>query len=390
MDSDERYARHRLIAGWDQKTLATSTAVVVGVGALGNEVAKNLALAGFGRLILCDPDTVSASNLSRTVLLAGSDVGRPKVNAATAALRRLAPDLAVETRATDLVRGVGLGELAGAAVILGCLDSRRARLALLGRAALVDALLVDGGTQPWGGEIRIRADPADSCYGCSLTPHERSESDVPWSCAEAGPVHAAAASIASTAIVAGWMTLVALRLLFARASGPADDGPADNSPADGGLADGGPGSPPENAPPYRLLRIDGLTGRTGPVVVRRDPGCPHHQPLDGPVTMLSLDEWATVGELLAALPAGADPRCWAPVALPGRCPRCDTRYEPTPIDDAGLLSCPGCGQPSRIRRTDSLRGVDPARPLRDLGVPRGEILPVRTPDGAFHWYQLRI
>ena len=64
-----------LIPGWDQRRLAAATVVVIGVGALGNEVAKNLALAGIGRLVLCDPDVVSVSNLSRTVLFGAAGRG---------------------------------------------------------------------------------------------------------------------------------------------------------------------------------------------------------------------------------------------------------------------------------------------------------------------------
>uniref|UniRef100_UPI0020258BDA HesA/MoeB/ThiF family protein n=1 Tax=Frankia sp. CiP1_Cm_nod2 TaxID=2897161 RepID=UPI0020258BDA len=294
--SADRYARQRLIPDWDQERLATSTAVVVGVGALGNEVAKNLALAGVGRLILCDPDTVAASNLSRTVLLGPDDVGRPKATAAAGALSRIAPDVTVETRPAELVAGVGLGELSDAGVVLGCLDSRRARLRLLGRATLVGAALVDGGTHPWGGEVRLRLDPAEACYGCSLTAHQRGESDLPWSCAEIRPDGPQPASIVSTSIVAGWITLVALRVLF--------------------------GSPPR----YRLLRIDGATGGTAPVTLTRDAGCPHHRPLDGPVHPLPLDHHATVGDLLEALPAGAEPLAWAAFPLPGRCHHCGENH----------------------------------------------------------------
>jgi molybdopterin/thiamine biosynthesis adenylyltransferase len=96
------------------------------VGALGNEVAKNLALLGVGRVVLCDPDTVDATNLSRAVLFTPADVGRRKVDAAADALARLAPGTVVQRRGTDLVRGVGLGELADADLVLGCLDSRGA------------------------------------------------------------------------------------------------------------------------------------------------------------------------------------------------------------------------------------------------------------------------
>src|ERR1700678_4309127 len=85
----DRFARQRVIEGWDQDRLAAATAVVVGVGALGNEVAKNLALAGLGRLILCDFDRVDETNLSRGVLFRSTDVGRMKVDVVAETLRGL-------------------------------------------------------------------------------------------------------------------------------------------------------------------------------------------------------------------------------------------------------------------------------------------------------------
>ncbi|WP_239337497.1 ThiF family adenylyltransferase [Frankia sp. CiP3] len=377
----DRYARQRLIPDWDQDLLAAATAVIVGVGALGNEVAKNLALAGVGRLILCDPDTVAASNLSRAVLLGPGDVGQPKVAAAATALARLAPDVTVETRQAELVTGVGLGELADAGVVLGCLDSRRARLRLLGRTALVGAALVDGGTFAWGGEIRLRVDPAEACYGCSLTPHQRGESDLPWSCAEIRPDGPQPASIVPTSIVAGWMALAALRLLFA--------------------------GPPE----YRMLRIDGTTGHTAPVTLTRDAGCPHHRPLDGPVHLLPVDHRATVGDLLEALPAGAEPFTWAAFPVPGQCHHCGETYdhgaaqpgaqgEPEQQGQQGEPGrCRRCGRAVRVRRGERLRDADPGLRLHGLGVAPGEILAVQLPrapaasdeetfPGTFQWHRL--
>jgi molybdopterin/thiamine biosynthesis adenylyltransferase len=348
----DRYARQRLIPDWDQDRLAAGTAVIVGVGALGNEVAKNLALTGVGRLILCDPDTVAASNLSRTVLLGPDDVGRPKVTAAATALARIAPGSIVEARQADLASGVGLGELADAGVVLGCLDSRRARLRLLGRAALVGAALVDGGTYPWGGEIRVRVDPDEPCYGCSLTAHERGESDLPWSCAERRPHGPEPASIVSTSIVAGWMTLVALRVLF--------------------------GSPP----PYRMLRIDGASGGTAPVVLTRDADCPHHRPLDGPVHLLPVDHHATVGDLLDVLPAGAEPVTWTAFPISGRCHHCGADYAAHATAHQGpTWRCQRCGRVVRVRRSERLRDGGPALRLYDLGVAPEEILPVQVIQG---------
>ncbi|MET8154618.1 ThiF family adenylyltransferase, partial [Actinoplanes sp. NPDC005259] len=110
MSSGEgRYARQSLIPDWDQSRLSAATFVLAGMGALGNEVAKNLALLGAGRLIVCDRDTVATSNLSRSVLFAPDDVGEPKAVVAARALARLAPSTVVSARVGDLINAVGGG-----------------------------------------------------------------------------------------------------------------------------------------------------------------------------------------------------------------------------------------------------------------------------------------
>ncbi|EIV91493.1 ThiF family adenylyltransferase [Frankia sp. QA3] len=357
-----------------RELLTAATAVVVGVGALGNEVAKNLALAGVGRLVLCDPDTVAATNLNRTVLFRPDDVGRPKVEAARDALARLAPTVRVDARPAELSAGVGLGELADADVTLGCLDSRRARLRLLGRAALVDAPLVDGGTQPWGGEVRVRLSAAEPCYACSLTPQKRAVSDVPWSCADLASTGPAPASVLATAIIAGWMTASALPIILARR------GPGRAAAADGV----GRGVP---AAPFQLLRIDGLAATTTPIGLRRDPACPHHHPLAGVVHPLALGVDSCVADLLARLPPGSEPLGWETFPLPGQCRGCGEGEEST---DPGkvMTTCRRCGRVNRARRSDRLRDAGPGRALHELGVAPGEILAVRDADGACQWYRL--
>ena len=71
--------------------------MVVGCGALGNEVMKNLVLMGVGHLVLVDFDCVEPSNLSRSILYHSSDIGQRKVDVAKRALLQLNPDLRVDT-----------------------------------------------------------------------------------------------------------------------------------------------------------------------------------------------------------------------------------------------------------------------------------------------------
>ncbi len=68
--------------------LAAASVVLIGLGGMGSWLARGLAGAGIGRLVLCDPDSVALENLANQALFELNDVGRLKVDAIAAALRR--------------------------------------------------------------------------------------------------------------------------------------------------------------------------------------------------------------------------------------------------------------------------------------------------------------
>jgi molybdopterin/thiamine biosynthesis adenylyltransferase len=351
-----RFERQAPIEGWRQESLAKATAVIVGAGALGNEMAKNLALAGVGRFVLCDDDVVAESNLSRTVAFGPHDVGRAKVDVVATAIARWNPAAKVDVRRARHLSGVGLGELADAQIVVSCLDSRKSRLDLLERCARVDAPLVDGGTGPWSGEVRLRTDLDHGCYSCTLSAVDRSVSDVPRSCLEIDEPGPAQASIATTALVGSWMTVAALRTIF------------------------------QLPVPYRLLRIDAAGGTTTPVALRRDPGCPNHDALPVPERLPEISVRSLVRELLAALPDGSDVRTWTPIRVRRRCLRCRAPL----ADSSGSgrpATCDACGARTRHRESTLLAEAAPDAVLAELGIAPEEILPVVSAKGTL-WVRL--
>lgn len=350
----ERFARHQLIPGWRQERLREATVVVVGVGALGNEVARLLAMSGAGRLVLCDPDRIERSNLSRTVLFSEDDVGRLKVEAAARTLRVLAPGIEVDTRPQPLIHGVGLAELRDASLVLGCLDSRSARLQLAGRCRLVRVASIDGGTRPWGGEVRLDLDPDGACYGCSLSAVDRGVADQPWSCLDPGGEELVGAAAPTSALLGAWMAESAVRYLM-------------DLPVEAGL-----------------LVIDGERGTTRRVETRRDPECPLHDPIDD-AREIGVTSEDRVGTLLAALGDGAAPLAWEPFLERVECPSCDFAESRWGVPET--FPCPNCGATLRPRTTLDLSAASADLALSALGVAPREILAVRGPDGL-DWIKL--
>jgi molybdopterin/thiamine biosynthesis adenylyltransferase len=72
-----------------QRRLLDSHVTILGCGGLGSWVAQALVCAGIRRLRLIDADCVELSNLNRQPLYGERDLGRPKVEAARDALRRI-------------------------------------------------------------------------------------------------------------------------------------------------------------------------------------------------------------------------------------------------------------------------------------------------------------
>jgi molybdopterin/thiamine biosynthesis adenylyltransferase len=164
-----RFARLEAIEWWDQALLARSRVLVIGAGALGNEVIKNLALLGIGHLAIADQDHVELSNLSRSVLFREADEGRPKADCAAAAAQRIFPAIHVHSLVGNVLADLGLGWFRWADIVIGAVDNREARVFVNSACARVSRPWVDGGIEVLHGVVRGFAPPATACYECTMS-----------------------------------------------------------------------------------------------------------------------------------------------------------------------------------------------------------------------------
>ncbi|MCL4804899.1 MAG: ThiF family adenylyltransferase [Anaerolineae bacterium] len=215
-DSD-RYHTFGYISWWKQEVVRNATVLVIGAGALGNEVIKNLALMGVGNILIADFDTIEDSNLSRSVLFRATDRGRRKVDAAAEAVKTINPDVKVKAWHGDINFEMGLGVFRHVDAIVGCLDNREARLSINRFSWAVDRPWVDGAIQELMGIVRVFRPGEGACYECTLTDLDYQIINLRYSCPLLARQDILMGKVPTTptsaSIVAAFQTQEALKLL---------------------------------------------------------------------------------------------------------------------------------------------------------------------------------
>ncbi len=358
-DGDHRFARFELIRWWDQKRLDAARVLVVGAGALGNEVLKNLALLGVGRALVVDLDAIERSNLPRSVLFRDADCGRSKAEVAAAAARASYPGLRAQAIHGNAVYDLGLGAYRWADVVIGGLDNREARVAINKACAKVGRPWIDGAIEVLSGIVRV-FDPAGerACYECRMSETDWKMLAARRSCALLSREERAAGRTPTTptmaSIVAGAQCQEAVKLLHGL---PAIVG--------------------------RGWVVDGSTYESYLVDYPRKSECYGHDRFPGIVDLDAGAADTTARALLERARADLGPEAVVELnedVLVGlRCARCGTREDVfrslgkvTEAEGRG----PGCGEPREVELTHAISGDEAwlDRPLAAIGVPAFDIL----------------
>jgi len=102
--------------------------LVIGAGAGGNEVLKNLTLMGFGNFTIVDFDPIEPSNLSRAALFTKEDIGKSKAEVAASSLTQISLHENPTIKSFNAkIQDVGKQVFLDNDIVICCVDTNNAR-----------------------------------------------------------------------------------------------------------------------------------------------------------------------------------------------------------------------------------------------------------------------
>mmetsp|Transcript_6948 Transcript_6948/g.14398 ORF Transcript_6948/g.14398 Transcript_6948/m.14398 type:complete len:455 (-) Transcript_6948:1911-3275(-) len=154
--------------------------LVIGAGALGCELLKDLAYSGFGKIDVIDMDVIDLSNLNRQFLFGEADVGKPKAGVAAQTVQARISGVHVVPHVGNIMDFDEAFYRQFHLIVAGLdsIDARRWLNAMIvGMVAYdddgeVDSAsvipLIDGGTEGFLGQARVIVPKHTACFECTL------------------------------------------------------------------------------------------------------------------------------------------------------------------------------------------------------------------------------
>jgi len=209
----DRFDRMRRIEWLDVERIRNSKCLVVGAGALGNEVVKCMVLAGFTDITVVDMDEIATSNLSRCLFFREDDIKTKKADAVAERASRMYSDVEVK----GIVSRIQDHDDWDHDIIMGCLDNISARLHVNSRAKYDRIPYIDGATDGFRGKVQVIF-PDGPCLECGMNKSHMKVLDTRFSCTGSGVmfVPKVASEITTTSIIAAIQVREAMKILSGR------------------------------------------------------------------------------------------------------------------------------------------------------------------------------
>ncbi len=367
----DRLGTFDFISWWERDKVQNAKVLVVGAGALGNEVIKNLALMGIGNIFVVDFDKIEAANLSRSVLFREADNTRSKAEVAAARAKSINPQVHVQYLNGDVTAQLGLGVIRRMDVVIGCLDNREARLAVNRFCYWMNKPWVDGAIQELLGLVRVFVPGQGACYECTLNETALRDLSLRYSCPLLARQNILLGKVPTTptiaSIIGAMQSQEALKLIN--------------------------GMPVE---PGKVIHFNGMVNQmhTTAYVPRED--CESHWTFGEVTELPARAERTTLNDMLRIARADLGPDAFIELdqelVISLECPSCHTLEKILrPLSEVTFEAghCPTCGVLRNSQLTHTITGQEDFlhRTLASVGVPALHIL--RAQNGIeYRFYEL--
>lgn len=179
---NERYARHLALPDFTeshQRRLSVKSALLVGAGGLGGNIAPLLCAAGIGRLVLIDGDKVSLSNLQRQTLYREDQIGKWKTECAAQSLHSLNSGTRIEAHPVFIDRKNALTLAKDCDIVIDGCDNALCRYLMNDLAVGLGIPFVYGSICEYSGQAAVFNATKDSATYRCLYPEENARQNVP-------------------------------------------------------------------------------------------------------------------------------------------------------------------------------------------------------------------
>ena len=237
MEGGRRFGRLESDSWADIGKVRGARVLVAGVGALGNETVKDLALLSFRHIVVADPGVVSEPDLGRCLFFRERDVGRKKAEVVAARVKEMCPAAAFTPDTDTIQKAEGWNY----DVVLGSMGSVHGRIYANSRSKMFRVPYVDAVVDGFRGRLQVVL-PDGPCLECGMS---RSKESPP------APDARKPADATTVAVLAGMQAREALKIACRRSD----------------LCVKG------------VIYYDGISGRVEVLGMGIDRACPNHVPL---------------------------------------------------------------------------------------------------------------
>ena len=213
----DKFARISAIGGYEREFINSLNLIVVGAGAIGNELIKNLILFGVQKVTLFDFDTIELHNLTRSVFFSEEDVGRRKAETVALKANNLANEQVIDAIDQDFWTGLSFETLSEADAVICAVDNFEARIKLNQLCSLLKKPFLN--TAIDHRHVSIELFPFDktggcACFECAIPSSVYSKISARYSCGWIKKLHQEQKTIPTTSVTSSIVASICVSQLF--------------------------------------------------------------------------------------------------------------------------------------------------------------------------------